>query len=67
LNSNYASTNPSQSSFSNANIPSSPLLPGKQIRDFIVGKSLGEGKFGTVYQVTHKPTGALFALKKVPK
>jgi len=38
-----------------------------KIKDFIVGKNLGEGKFGTVYQITHKPTGALFALKKVPK
>jgi serine/threonine protein kinase len=28
---------------------------------------LGEGRFGTVHQVIHKDTGAIFALKKVPK
>jgi serine/threonine protein kinase len=28
---------------------------------------LGEGKFGVVYRAVHKPTGWLFAIKKVPK
>lgn len=32
-----------------------------------MGKSIGEGKFGVVYQAFHKPTGWLFAIKKVPK
>lgn len=38
-----------------------------EVNNFILGKSLGEGKFGIVYQATHKPTGWLFAIKKVPK
>lgn len=38
-----------------------------KISDFTLGKNLGEGKFGVVYQAIHKPTGWLFALKKVPK
>ena len=37
------------------------------INDFKLGKSLGEGKFGTVYQAIHKSTRSLFAIKKVPK
>lgn len=37
------------------------------INDFILGKVLGEGKFGVVYQAIHRPTGWLFAIKKVPK
>ena len=35
--------------------------------DFNQGKSLGEGKFGVVYQASHKTTGFLYAIKKVPK
>lgn len=38
-----------------------------EVNNFILGKSLGEGKFGIVYQATHKPTGWLYAIKKVPK
>ena len=38
-----------------------------QIQDFVLGKTLGEGKFGVVYQAIHKATGWLFALKKIPK
>lgn len=37
------------------------------INDFVLGKNLGEGKFGTVFQVIDKKTKAIFALKKVPK
>jgi serine/threonine protein kinase len=37
------------------------------IRDFKLGKTLGEGKFGVVYQALHKQTNSLYALKKVPK
>lgn len=37
------------------------------IKDFEVGKSLGHGRFGKVYHAVHKATGALVALKKIPK
>jgi aurora kinase, other len=37
------------------------------INDFALGKLLGEGKFGNVYQAIHKQTKSLYALKKVPK
>jgi aurora kinase len=37
------------------------------IRDFEVGKSKGEGKFGTVYLAKHKLTNSIYALKKIPK
>jgi len=33
----------------------------------MLGKNLGEGKFGTVYQAFHKLNGCIFAIKKVPK
>ena len=32
-----------------------------------MGKKLGEGRFGHVFMVIHKSTGAIFALKRVPK
>lgn len=35
--------------------------------DFIVGKSLGQGKFGTAHIAFHKKSGAIFAIKKVKK
>lgn len=38
-----------------------------EIHDFVLGKTLGQGKFGVVYQATHKNSGWLVALKKVPK
>ena len=37
------------------------------INDFFLGKALGEGKFGTVYQAVHKETNWLVALKKITK
>ena len=37
------------------------------INDFMLGKNLGEGKFGTVFQAMEKKSKALYALKKVPK
>jgi serine/threonine protein kinase len=37
------------------------------INDFILGKNLGEGKFGVVYQAYDKRTKSIYALKKVPK
>jgi serine/threonine protein kinase len=33
----------------------------------MVGKKLGEGRFGHVFMVIHKGTGAIFALKRIPK
>jgi serine/threonine protein kinase len=35
--------------------------------DFIIGKSLGQGRFGTAHIAFHKHTGAIFAIKKVKK
>jgi serine/threonine protein kinase len=43
------------------------VLPTVTINDFQIGKMLGEGRFGSVHQVIHKSTGAIFALKKIPK
>lgn len=37
------------------------------IYDFDLKKTLGEGKFGIVYQAIHKETNSLFALKKISK
>lgn len=37
------------------------------IHDFSLGKTKGEGKFGTVYAAIHKLTGTIYALKKIPK
>lgn len=33
----------------------------------MVGKKLGEGRFGHVFMVVHKATQAIFALKRVLK
>lgn len=37
------------------------------ITDFNLGKTKGEGKFGTVYVATHKATSTIYAIKKIPK
>jgi hypothetical protein len=37
------------------------------IDDFYVGKSIGQGRFGTAHMAFHKASGAIFALKKVKK
>lgn len=37
------------------------------ISDFELKKTLGQGKFGAVYQAIHKNTNALYALKKISK
>lgn len=37
------------------------------IYDFDLKKSLGEGKFGQVYQAFHKDSNSLYALKKISK
>jgi hypothetical protein len=37
------------------------------ISDFFLGRNLGEGKFGTVYQAFDRRTKGVYALKKIPK
>lgn len=37
------------------------------LQDFVVGRCLGQGRFGTAYVAFHKKTGAIFAIKKVKK
>jgi serine/threonine protein kinase len=37
------------------------------IFDFEIGKNLGEGKFGMVFQVFHKATNSIYAIKKIKK
>jgi serine/threonine protein kinase len=37
------------------------------IKDFKIGKCLGNGRFGKVYQAIEKNTGFLVALKKISK
>jgi serine/threonine protein kinase len=37
------------------------------INDFVMGRNLGEGKFGTVYQAFEKKAKSVYALKKIPK
>jgi serine/threonine protein kinase len=38
-----------------------------KIEDFIFGKTLGQGRFGTAYLAFHKSSGGIFAIKKVKK
>ncbi|XP_022926208.1 calcium-dependent protein kinase 11-like [Cucurbita moschata] len=39
-----------------------------RLRDhYLLGKKLGQGQFGTTYLCTHRPTGALYACKSIPK
>jgi serine/threonine protein kinase len=38
-----------------------------KIEDFELGKNIGSGKFGDVFQCRHKKTGTLYALKKIFK
>lgn len=40
---------------------------GLSFQDFHVGKCLGSGVFGEVFQAIHKETGWIFAMKKVKK
>lgn len=40
---------------------------GLSIDDFIIGKTLGQGRFGSAHLAIEKMTGAIFALKKVKK
>ena len=40
---------------------------GLSIDDFVLGKKLGEGRFGNVFMAIHKKTGSIFAIKRVPK
>lgn len=39
----------------------------EEVNGFILGKKLGEGRFGSVFQATHKNTGFIVALKKISK
>jgi hypothetical protein len=57
-------------SASNINEASKQVKPKTKslcLNDFILGKKLGEGRFGVVWLATHKLTGAIFALKKIAK
>lgn len=54
----YSTTTSLKSVFSNRKVT---------ISDFHLGKNLGEGKFGTVYQAFDKKTKSIYALKKIPK
>ena len=51
------------------NVKKTSIFSNKKvtIHDFHLKKTLGEGKFGVVYQAFHKETKALFALKKINK
>lgn len=61
---NYSSSNTTYSS-----TPLRDVFSGRKvtINDFHLGKNLGEGKFGTVYQAFDKRTKSIYALKKIPK
>lgn len=41
--------------------------PEAKLTDFSVNKLLGEGSFGKVHLVTHKKTGAVYAIKSIDK
>jgi serine/threonine protein kinase len=43
------------------------LEPEAKFTDFSVNKLLGEGSFGKVHLVTHKKTGAVYAIKSIDK
>ncbi|KAF3445397.1 hypothetical protein FNV43_RR10573 [Rhamnella rubrinervis] len=60
----------STSSQSSAAAKPTAVLPYQtpRLRDhYLMGKKLGQGQFGTTYLCTHKPTGAHFACKSIPK
>jgi aurora kinase len=44
-----------------------PVEKKISIKDFKIGKCLGNGRFGKVYQAIEKNTGFLVALKKISK
>ena len=43
------------------------VVEGPRIEDFVLGRSLGSGRFGEVYQCKHKRSGTVYALKKLMK
>ncbi len=57
----------SSSSFSSTPVKDVFMNRKVTIGDFILGKNLGEGKFGTVFQAYDKKTKAIYAVKKIPK
>ncbi len=44
-----------------------PLIPLETLDNFILGKLLGSGSYGAVYEVTDRNTGKSYALKKISK
>ena len=57
-------------SYSIINDTSKQSMPKQKkivLEDFLLGKKLGEGRFGVVWVAFHKITGAIFALKKIAK
>lgn len=66
-----SSKNDNHSSFTSSfsSTPLKDIFINKKvtINDFILGKNLGEGKFGVVYQAYDKKTKTVYALKKIPK
>ena len=61
------STQPSVTSNRKKRKGSPALKHNGLIEEFEEGKRLGEGKFGVVNWARHRPTGAIFALKKIQK
>jgi serine/threonine protein kinase len=62
-----AKINPSEKKSSESNGSSKKIDFKVSINDFKLGKTLGEGKFGTVYMAIHKLTQSIYAIKKIPK
>ena len=42
------------------------LAPENEDEHYVIIKAIGEGGFGKVYEVQHKATGKLGAMKKLP-
>ena len=63
----YDTYTSSSSSFSSTPLKDIFMNKKVNITDFILGKNLGEGKFGTVFQAYDKRTKSIYALKKIPK
>lgn len=44
-----------------------PLIEKLKIDDFHIFKTIGKGRFGLALLAFHKPTGSIFAIKKIKK